>query len=109
MQIEIQASENVIQALKALGRTEDVHLSPSNRRLAVAGFKQNAILILDVELAPGLVKIPSALTVTSADFSYPHGAFWLDEERLIVANRGGQLAIVQFPTAVLIERLFLPC
>lgn len=96
-QIEIDASDDVRKAIEAIGRTEDVHFSPSNRMLAVAGFRKNEILILDVNLAREVIKIPSALTLQSSDFSFPHGTFWLDENRLAVANRGGAVAIVAVP------------
>jgi hypothetical protein len=50
MRIEVSASPNVKAVLARLGRTEDVTFSPSGRRLAVAGFGHNTVLILDVAL-----------------------------------------------------------
>jgi DNA-binding beta-propeller fold protein YncE len=93
-QIEIQANDQVMKTIEAIGRTEDVHLSPSNRRLAVAGFKKNAVLILEVSLSKDVARIASARTLQCEEFSYPHGLFWLDEHRLVVANRGGKIVIV---------------
>jgi hypothetical protein len=37
-------------AVAALGRTEDVKFSPSNRRLAVAGFGDHKISVFDVSV-----------------------------------------------------------
>ena len=65
-----------------LGRTEDVQFSPDNRRLAIAGFKQNKVLILDIEIKTSISKIfilcEDWLEITSPSFNYPHGLFWID-------------------------------
>ena len=47
-QIKISASEDVQKALAEIGRTEDIKFSPDNRRLAIAGFLKNKILIVNV-------------------------------------------------------------
>lgn len=97
MQIDIRADASVRAAIAAIGRTEDVHFSPSNTRLAVAGFRQNSILVLSVRALQSGVDIDYAVTVNCADFALPHGVFWLSETRLAVGNREGGLAIVDVP------------
>lgn len=58
------ADPDALRAVEGIGRTEDVHLSPDNRRLALA---------------------------------YPHGAFWIDEQILMVANRQGDAPLLRIP------------
>jgi DNA-binding beta-propeller fold protein YncE len=97
VQLEIRTSNDVRRAIDGIGRTEDVHFSPSNTKLAVAGFKKNTILVLTVRFTSDGVDIEDALTVECDDFSFPHGVFWLSENRIAVANRGRDLAIVDVP------------
>ncbi|RYD83239.1 MAG: hypothetical protein EOP84_08195 [Verrucomicrobiaceae bacterium] len=96
-QLPITSSVDVTSAINDLGRTEDLHFSPSNSRLAVAGFKKNSILVLTVGALPDNVTIARALTIESADFVLPHGVFWISESRLAVASRGGDVAVVEVP------------
>jgi DNA-binding beta-propeller fold protein YncE len=96
-QLPITAAEDVTQAINSIGRTEDVHFSPSNARLAVAGFTKNSILVLTVRRLSNEVIIESALTIGCPDFSFPHGVFWLSERRLVVANRGGDVTFIDVP------------
>ncbi len=50
MQIDYDTTDEVRQAIARLGRTEDLAFSPDGRRLAIAGFARNRILVIDVEL-----------------------------------------------------------
>lgn len=100
MQIAIVASNEILSAIGRLGRTEDVHFSPDNRRLAIAGMMQNRILVLDIDLAAGAqgrILLTDYLELTSPSFKHLHGLFWIDEQTLIVANRGGAVSIVTVP------------
>ena len=100
-QIPFTGSDDVLQALSRLGRTEDVQFSPDGRRLAIAGMLENKILLLDIrmELAPedGRVLLTDYLEVTSSAFDQPHGLFWIDDRTMIVANRNGELPIFVLP------------
>ena len=84
-----------------LGRTEDIVFSPSNRRLAIAAFGSNRIAVLDIELTRtnGIphVALPRAVELFATSFKHPHGICFLDEETLAVANRSGQVHIVDAP------------
>lgn len=95
-------SDGVKNAMANLGRTEDVQFSPDNRRLAIAGFRENKILILDIKIktAKGkiLVLCEDWLEITSPGFNYPHGLFWIDSGTLIVANRGAEAPIIKIPS-----------
>lgn len=101
MRIEPISSDEVRSAIGRLGRTEDVHFSPDNRRLAIAGMLQNRILVLDVEidltLEAGRIAFTDHLEITSPSLSHPHGLFWIDNHTLIVANRNGEAPILKVP------------
>jgi hypothetical protein len=84
-----------------LGRTEDVVFSPSNRRLAIAGFGANRITVLDIEVTQTngtpRIALPRAVELYATFFKHPHGICFLDEQTLAVANRSGQVHIVDAP------------
>jgi len=96
------ASDDVHSAIDRLGRTEDLLFSPDNSRLAIAGMIENKILMLDIVISSGrrkcAVLITDYLEITSAAFSHPHGLFWIDNQTLIVANRNGEVPILEIPT-----------
>ena len=116
-QIGFEAPAEVLAAIERIGRTEDVHLCPDNRRLAIAGYVEDKILVLDLENEVASddvrrLKFSSALELTSASLDNPHGVFWLNSETIIVANRGGDVVFFPVPassegacTQVLLEPL----
>ena len=77
MEIEYKASDEVREVIASLGRTEDVRFSPSNRRLAIAAFRQNAVAVFDVEIervgGKPRVTLSRVATCTSPCLNYPHG------------------------------------
>ena len=99
--ISFKPSDGAKAALVSLGRTEDVQFSPDDRRLAIVGFKQNKVLILDIKIktAKGkiLVLCEDWFEITSPSFNFPHGLFWIDNSTLIVANRGAEAPILKIP------------
>jgi hypothetical protein len=91
----------VALALAELGRTEDVHLSPDNRRLAIAGHLSNRVLVLGIDIdrrqdAPQ-VRLHSPQPLVSRAFSYPHGLCWSSDDTLLVANRQGGVPLFRIP------------
>ena len=100
MEIGFAASEGASAAIDRIGRTEDVQFSPSGRLLAVAGFNENRLLILETEANWGselAVALKDPLQITSDSLQRPHGLYWIDERTIIVANRTGQLVIFELP------------
>jgi hypothetical protein len=91
----------VASALAELGRTEDVHLSPDNRRLAIAGHLSNRVLVLGIDIDWGAkgphVRLHSPQPFVSHEFSYPHGLFWSGDDTLLVANRQGGVPVFHIP------------
>jgi hypothetical protein len=96
--ISFVPNDGVKTALANLGRTEDVQFSPDDRRLAIAGYKHNKILILDIKVKTTKAKIlvlsEDWLEITSPSFNYPHGLFWIDSSTLIIANRSAEAPII---------------
>ena len=93
-------SPRVRTVLAELGQTEDVAFSPSNKRLAIAGFVKNVIVVLDVEVAPGSpprVAFAGGIQLTSPVLTRPHGIAFIDDDTLIAANRRGSADVFTLP------------
>jgi DNA-binding beta-propeller fold protein YncE len=109
-QIEFTASKEVWGVLKDLARTEDVKFSPNNRRLAVAGFAKNKLVVFDVEISASASGRKVALTdfmeIRSSSLHAPHGLCFIDDETLIVANRGGEAPILSVPSSGAVDKKF---
>lgn len=90
-QLPYTAPQSVTDAVVSLGRTEDVRFSPSNRRLAVASFHRNRILLLDIDVADCSGTTHVALTggveLSSPALQWPHGVDFIDDDTLIVTSR----------------------
>ena len=95
-------SDSVKTVLANLGRTEDVQFSPDDSRLAIAGYNNSKILLLDITVKTAknkiLINCEDWLEITSPSFNYPHGLFWIDSSTLIVANRSGDVPILKIPS-----------
>ncbi|CAH1090699.1 glycosyltransferase [Candidatus Nitrotoga sp. 1052] len=101
MNIKPVLSDEVCRALAGLGRTEDVKFSPDGRRLAIAGFNCNKILILEVDFdftdIHKNVVISDFVEISSLSLKNPHGLAFLDDKTLIVANRKGGASVLKLP------------
>jgi DNA-binding beta-propeller fold protein YncE len=110
--IHVVASTVVRDVLAHLGRTEDVTFSPSDKRLAVAGFAENVILILDVEIdstpAGPSISLTDRVLLRSESLRAPHGVSFLDEQTIIVANRDGRVTVFEVPAPGADEVLVTP-
>jgi len=99
--IEFTASNEVRDVLKQLARTEDLKFSPSNRRLAVAGYAKNSIVVFDVKISSASsgerVVLTDYVEITSSSLRLPHGLSFINEDTLILANRGGEAPILKVP------------
>lgn len=101
MRLSYTGSEQVLDVINGFGRTEDVRFSPDNKQLAIAGYSNNSLLILDIQIfrspAETRITITDWRVITSESLNNPHGLFWIDNETLIVASRGGDTSILQLP------------
>lgn len=90
----------VAERLAALGRTEDLQFSPDQSRLAICGFGENRILVLDLEVGRGPARSITAaacVELTCPGLRQPHGLAWIDDGTLVVANRKGGLLVLAVP------------
>jgi hypothetical protein len=99
--IQYTAQQSVTDAVGSLERTEDVRFSPSNRRLAVAAFKRNRIVVFDIDIASSLGATQVALTggveLSSPALQLPHGLDFIGDDTLIVTSRGSDVALFKLP------------
>jgi hypothetical protein len=77
MRVPYTTSKQVDDVLVGLGRTEDLRFSPNKRRLAIAGFGANKIVVIDIRREMSRhgqqISLPSAVEIVSADLAQPHG------------------------------------
>lgn len=101
MHIPFEASAHVKKMLNNLGRTEDLAFSPDNRKLAIAAYSQNKVLMLDVAISTSLnqskILISDCYEILSEDLNLPHGITWIDNKTLVVGNRFGQTIVLALP------------
>ena len=101
MRLEFTASTAVQEVLARLGRTEDLNFSPSGRRLALAEFASDRLVILGVEIvasqAGAKVALTDCMKLASSGLCEPHGVSFLDEETLVVGNRAGGVSLLKVP------------
>ncbi|MGH2632977.1 MAG: YncE family protein, partial [Tepidiformaceae bacterium] len=106
--LEFRATEPVLAAISALGRTEDLRFSPDNRSLVVAGFNGKRCLVLRVRIestpAGPRVSADDFLELTSDGIGLVHGLDFIDDQTLVVANRNGHVSIVSLPPGELAGR-----
>ena len=100
-ELGLEAPARVREALAALGRTEDVRLSPSGRRLVIACYVRDVVAVADVELtatADGpAMAIENVELLSSPTIHEPHGVDFLDDETIVVASRCGGLGVFRLP------------
>lgn len=107
-QLELRASNAVRSVLSDIGRTEDVRFSPDNRRLILAGYGLNHLLILRIAIeasdAGPVVVADDFMELTSDGITSVHGLDFLDDRTLAVANRDGLVSILDIPPGELAGR-----
>lgn len=102
LELRYTAPPSVTDAVDSLGRTEDVRFSPNNRRLAVASFHRNRIVVFDIDIASSLGATQVALTgsveLSSPALQWPHGVDFIDDDTVIVTNRTRDVALFTLPS-----------
>ena len=100
--IAYDAPPAVRAAVEQIQRVEDVTFSPSNRRLAIADFDRDVIVIADVEITfvhehGPCVAVTNVAEFSSPRFRDPHGVDFVDDDTIIVASREGSVTIHRVP------------
>jgi sugar lactone lactonase YvrE len=100
-EIGFDAPPPVADVIRALGRTEDLSFSPDNRRLAVAAFTRNRIVVFDIDVGASTghahVRLTGSVELASPALQHPHGVDFLDDDTVIVTNRDGHVVIISLP------------
>ena len=110
VEVPVEAPAGLLDELRSLGRTEDIALAPNGRRIALAGFSEHLIGLIDVDVdvdvsvdvspaTPRAVRIGSVARIRSELLLSPHGVSFVDDEVLLVANRDGVLVAVRMPVS----------
>lgn len=96
-QIIEHGPNHVQEKIAALERSEDCRFSPDGRKLAVAGFAKNSVVIFDVEvdLSGPMPKIllSDYTELISDKLDYPHGLDFVDNSTMVVANRARSVSV----------------
>jgi len=91
----------VLEKIAELARTEDIRFSPDGKRLAIAGYAKQSIVIFDIEIEMGgtgpQIRLSDYMELNSEVFNYPHGLDFVDNETLVVANRKGAVTVFEVP------------
>ena len=99
--LAFEATSKTRQALSELGRTEDLELSPSRKRLAIAAFTNNKIVVFDLHMEPSVagmrIAVSNPVPFSSSTLNHPHGLAFLDDETLVVTNRHRFVDIFRLP------------
>src|SRR5262249_3285399 len=101
MQINYSASQPATDVIAAMGRTEDIKFSPSNKLLAIAGYAKNKIAVfnIDIDITDGTkIAVTNAFELYSEQLKEPHGLDFFDEKTIIVTNRSGDAIFLKLPT-----------
>lgn len=101
-ELRFEAKDAVRNALAGMGRTEDLRFSPDGRRLAFACYANDRIAVADVEIDVTATGRTIALTglvyLASQWLREPHGIDFVDDETIVVGNRGGDVDVFRFST-----------
>ena len=102
-EIGFVASEDVRAALAEMGRTEDMRLAPSGRRLAFACYGRRELAIADVEIAVSSsgpeIAVTSLAYLDSPGLNKPHGLDFLDDVTVVVGDREAGIVMFRLPAA----------
>src|SRR5271165_5891223 len=104
LELQIEASDEVREALLGLGRTEDVRFAPDGHRIAIACFEQELIAVADIEISRSgaipVVSITGLERFASTSLCEPHGLDFVDDDVIVVGNRGGGVSVFRLPAGL---------
>lgn len=101
------AAPAVAAAIAAIGRTEDVRFSPDGRRMAIAGYEKNEVLLVDIEIVGTAISLSRHATLTNPSLAGLHGIDFVDDDTLVLANRDARVLIAALPRALEGQRVAL--
>jgi hypothetical protein len=95
------ASAAVHDVIAGIGRTEDIALSPDNRRLVILDYFGKRIYVFSIRIETGAI----SPQVTLSDFAIllsdslrePHGVAFLGNDHIVVCNRAADVCVYRIP------------
>lgn len=99
-ELVLEMDDSVRHAIASIGRTEDISCSPDGNRLAIAAFGSDAVVFVDMSVSrhsDARVAVHGLTIVSSAHFRSPHGVDWIENDRVVVANRHGAVVVLPAP------------
>nr|WP_294841262.1 hypothetical protein [uncultured Methylotenera sp.] len=101
MEINFESTEDILNKLRSIGRTEDLAFSPNNSKLAIASYALSKVLIFDINITSSYptpkISLDSACEINSPSIHLPHGIAWINNNTIIVANRSSNATILEIP------------
>lgn len=99
--IAYEASSEVHDVISRIGRTEDIKLSPDNKRLAVVDFLASKLFIFSIRIdrtyATPKISLSDYVEISSDSLLYPHGITFLDNDHIVVCNRSADVNVFRIP------------
>jgi len=101
LEINFEATNEILSLLNTMGRTEDLAFSPNNSKLVIASSALNKVVIFDIEIKlsnnePRIV-LTNTIEINSLSITLPHGITWINDDTIIVANRNGNATVFKIP------------
>ncbi len=103
IRIEYKASSEIRDVISRIGRTEDIKLSPDNKRLAVVDYFNNKIFLFSIRIdstsATPRITIFDYSIISSASLCNPHGVAFLGNDHIVVCSRFRNVDVFRLPPA----------
>lgn len=100
--VDIDVDADVAPHLAALYRTENIAIAPDGRRALIPSFHADFLLLVDLELVHDGTRTSLQVTnpnvIQSTQLCYPHGAVFLDDATVLIANRNSELITLPVPS-----------
>jgi hypothetical protein len=95
------AAAGVHDAVAAIGRTEDITLSPDNTRLVILDYFGKRIFVFSIRIdtasPPPHVTLSDFSILLSDTLREPHGVAFLGNDHIVVCNRAGDVCVYRVP------------
>ncbi len=95
------ATAAVHDVIARIGRTEDIKLSPDNRRLVILDYFGKQIFVFSIRIDTSAISPQVALSdfsiMPSDSLREPHGVAFLGNDHIVVCNRAADLCVYRVP------------
>jgi hypothetical protein len=95
------AAADVHDVIARIGRTEDIALSPDNRRLVILDYFGKRIFVFSIRIEtavmPPQVTLSDFAILRSDSLREPHGVAFLGNDHIVVCNRAADVCVYRIP------------